>query len=119
MVLSPTLSFFPCISTTPSMAKHRPPINTNWGIDTTAKGVIKLGTELWAASKSDNMHPSVVEACKLYGSTLPLMCPETSELVRLQARRTDSYRSERLKISIGYTPNDVAGYLASDDYGRR
>ena len=100
-------------------AEQRPPINTSWSIDTSAKSVIMFGADVLAATLSDNVQPLVVLACERYGATLA-MCRKTCARVEILAkRRRKSLVMTRIGASIGISPNDVAYQLVSNEAGLR
>jgi hypothetical protein len=95
----------------------RPPVNTNWSIDTSAKSIISFGADVLAATLSDNVQPLAYLACERYGATLA-MCPESCAKVEILAKRQHtSHVLSRIGVSIGFAPNDVADKLASNEAG--
>lgn len=97
--------------------ERRPPMNTNWSIDTTTKSVVSLGIGILTAASSDDVQPLAILACERYGATLA-MCPETCMKVeRLAKRRYTSHAFHRISVKIGFAPGDSADQLASSEAG--
>lgn len=97
--------------------QQRPPVNTNWNIDTSAKSVISFGADVLAATLSDNVQPLAYLACERYGATLAI-CPEScAKVEKLAKREHTSHILSLIGVSIGFAPNDVADKLASNEAG--
>lgn len=94
-------------------------IQPQWGLETTANGMLQFSREMMIACTSDNVQPLAILACQQFGNTLA-MSPETCRKVELLVLPSPEPVTLRfLKVTVGFFKDDCATQLGSNSAGVR
>lgn len=92
---------------------------TQWALDRTADGALKVTWGLVRAITSDNVQLLPILACQKFGATLA-MSPEALDNVRKRVLKTPDHRVVKyLKTLVGWNPDDAASIIGGTHAGVR